>query len=299
MKKLFSLILLIFATLSLQAQMVDPVHGSAQLKTDGTAQAKMVFHLTIDPGWHVYSTNLGQDGPIEASLHVNKLDGVELVGKLRPVGKEINTFDNIFQMKLRYFEKSATFEQDVRFTKPQYSVDAYLEYGACNDEACMPPQELALKHSGKAPASAEADKAEEKTTEDAEELISAGDTMAADTTVIDTTTTAKLNEGDWWAPSINQMKATDDLTSHSLWYILLMGIVGGLLALVMPCIWPIIPMTVSFFMKRAKDNKKKGIRDAVLYGLSIIIIFLALGILVTAIWGPPARCLRRELLRLV
>ena len=132
--------------------MQDPVKFTTQLKTGSGPEAEMIFSATIDPGWHVYSTNLGQDGPIEASLHVNKLEGAELVGKLTPRGKEISQFDEMFGMNLRYFEKSVQFVQKVKFTKPQYNIDAYLEWGACNDEMCMPPGEASLKKSGKAPA---------------------------------------------------------------------------------------------------------------------------------------------------
>ena len=152
-KKHFSLLaLLLMLTLNAAAQMQDPVKFTTQLKTGSGPEAEMIFSATIDPGWHVYSTNLGQDGPIEASLHVNKLEGAELVGKLTPRGKEISQFDEMFGMNLRYFEKSVQFVQKVKFTKPQYNIDAYLEWGACNDEMCMPPGEASLKKSGKAPA---------------------------------------------------------------------------------------------------------------------------------------------------
>ena len=154
MKKLTIICLLLSVfSLTTLAQMQDPVKYTTQLKTGSGAEAEMVFSATIAPGWHVYSTNLGQDGPIEASLHVNKMDGAELVGKLTPKGKEISQFDEMFGMKLRYFENSVQFVQKVKFTKPQYDIDAYLEWGACNDEMCLPPSEAALKASGKSPAS--------------------------------------------------------------------------------------------------------------------------------------------------
>ena len=151
MKRLTAISFLLMVFFAVQAQMQDPVKFKSELKTGSGPEAEMIFSATIDPGWHVYSTNLGQDGPIEASLHVNKKDGVELVGKLTPKGKEISQYDEMFGMKLRYFENAVQFVQKVKFTKPQYDIDAYLEWGACNDEMCMPPGEVVLKKSGKSP----------------------------------------------------------------------------------------------------------------------------------------------------
>ena len=302
MKRLTAISFLLMVFFAVQAQMQDPVKFNSELKTGSGPEAEMIFSATIDPGWHVYSTNLGQDGPIEASLHVNKLEGAELVGKLTPRGKEISQFDEMFGMNLRYFEKSVQFVQKVKFTKPQYNIDAYLEWGACNDEMCMPPGEASLKKSGKSPAVAAAteDAAnadEQKAKEDAEALAKAkADSLAAlaaqqDSAAADTALNSRLStqdSQDLWRPVIKELQAKgvgDNIANHSLWYILLMGFVGGLLAVAMPCIWPIIPMTVSFFLKRAKTDKKKGIKDAITYGISIIVIYLALGLLVTAFFG--------------
>lgn len=132
------------------AQIKEPVHFTSQLKELKGGEAELIFSATIDPGWHVYSTGLGSDGPISASFHADKMDGVETVGKLQARGKEIKQFDKLFEMELRFFEQAVTFVQKVRFTKPDYDIDCYLEYGACNDEACLPPTEVALKAKGKA-----------------------------------------------------------------------------------------------------------------------------------------------------
>ena len=301
MKRLTAISFLLMVFFAVQAQMQDPVKFKSELKTGSGPEAEMIFSATIDPGWHVYSTNLGQDGPIEASLHVNKKDGVELVGKLTPKGKEISQYDEMFGMKLRYFENAVQFVQKVKFTKPQYDIDAYLEWGACNDEMCMPPGEAVLKKSGKSPAvetspspseggenvSAEAS-AEEKEKADATEDAAAVQADSAAVNTLNASTSQPLNSEGLWRPVIQELRAMgsgDSIANRSLWYILLMGFVGGLLAVAMPCIWPIIPMTVSFFLKRAKTDKKKGIKDAVTYGLSIIVIYLALGLLVTACFG--------------
>ena len=278
-----------------QAQMMEPVHFTSQLKNLQGNEAEILFTALIDEGWHVYSTNLGDGGPVSATFNIVKMDGAEPVGKLQTRGKETKQFDKMFDMELRFFEHKATFVQKVRFTKPTYTIDCYLEYGACNDEMCMPPTQVEFKQQGKSPvATPEKDKAEvEKKAGDeakAEEAIvpdtvAVADTVAADSSMVTLPTSP---QDALWAPVIDEMKtmgAGDSLTDHSLLYILLMGFVGGLLAVLMPCIWPIIPMTVSFFLKRAKSDKKKGIRDAITYGLSIIVIYLGLGLLVTAFFG--------------
>lgn len=315
-----TLALLMIVTLLANAQMQNPVKFTTQFKTDGTAEAEIVFSGKIGPGWHVYSTGLGDSGPISATFNVDKMDGVELVGSLKAVGHEISEFDKLFGMKLRYFEGSVTFIQKVKFVKPTYSIDAYLEYGACNDQNCLPPTSVEVHQKGNspkvaseakaAPATANA-KADAKTAIDPALIIEAakGDPQAeaalakakadsaakaqADSAArVDSAAAASLSTADkdaLWKPVVKQLQQQgggEDISNMSLWYIFLMGIVGGLLALVMPCIWPIIPMTVSFFLKRSKDDKKRGVRDAVLYGVSIIVIFLLLGIGVTAIFGP-------------
>ena len=292
-KTIMSLLVSLFA-LTVQGQMVDPVKFVSELKLLGNSDAEIVFKGTIDNGWHVYSTDLGQEGPIEATFNEVKMEGVEKVGKLTPKGKEIKKFDELFGMELKYFENSVTFVQKVKFTKPEYVIDCFLEYGACNDHSCMPPTQVELKKSGASPSVPKQEKEEKLVVAEQQEEPST-DTQSADTIAADTTAATIPSEVtgnvDLWQPVINELKASggnDNLVSRSLLYLLLMGFVGGLLAVCMPCIWPIIPMTVSFFLKRAKTDKQKGIRDAITYGLSIIVIYLGLGLLVTALFGSDS-----------
>ena len=139
MKKIMITCLLVLATVVAQAQMVEPVHFSSQLKEQANGEAEIVFTATVDDGWHVYSTDMGDDGPISASFNVVKMEGAEVMGKMKPRGNVTRQFDKMFGMELRFFEKRAAFVQKIRFTKPQYDIDCYLEYGACNDEMCLPP----------------------------------------------------------------------------------------------------------------------------------------------------------------
>ena len=152
MKKFISFLLLSFVVYALQAQIQEPVKFKTELNTLSDTEAEIVFTATIDQGWHVYSTELGDGGPISATFNVDKKSGLEPVGKLKPVGKEVATFDKLFEMKVRYFEGSAKFIQKVKLTGGAYEIEGYLEYGACNDESCLPPTEVPFKFSGSAKA---------------------------------------------------------------------------------------------------------------------------------------------------
>ena len=303
MKKIATLLTMVTVVLMAAAQMANPVTFTSQLKTNGTSEGEIVFTGKIDKGWHVYSTNLGDAGPTEANIVFHKKDGVEPVGKLKPVGKEISQFDEMFGAKLRFFENYVQFVQKVKFTKPNYDIDCDLEYGACNDESCLPPSSVSLKKAGKSPAvDGDADKnkeeedkakaeAEAKAKADSLAALAAADSAAMGAPV-DSAALAALDHDSLWKPvvgDIQRFDGTDGASGgRSLWYIFLLGLLGGLVALFTPCVWPIIPMTVSFFLKRAKNDKKKGIKDAVTYGISIVVIYLLLGLIVTAIFGPSA-----------
>lgn len=293
MKKAMTIAMLLLMVIMCQAQMADPVKFSAQLKTNGTADGEIVFSGKIANGWHVYSTDLGEDGPIQATFHVDKKDGVELVGKLTPKGREISQMDPMFEMKLRYFEHSVQFVQKVKFTKPKYSIKCYLEFGACNDQMCMPPTQVNFSKSGIAPAIDQKAAAEEMAEEKAAETAAAEtaltpDSAAADTAAAEAPATLSKQESDaLWTPVIKELEKYDTPVSNSLLYIFLAGIVGGFLALFTPCVWPIIPMTVSFFLKRNKD-RRKAIREATTYGISIVVIYVALGLIVSLLFGASA-----------
>ena len=296
-KSIFSILLLLFAVV-VQAQIQEPVKFKSELKTLQAGEAEVVFTGTIDKGWHVYSTDLGDGGPISATFNVESISGAELVGKLKPVGKEVAAFDKLFEMKVRYFENTAQFVQKLKLTGGEYKVEGFLEYGACNDENCLPPTQVPFKFSGKAEGTTVNGPAADKAADAGNvELEKSSDT--AQTAAMAVIGGAESNTGinvagdgttDLWKPVIDELQALGETVSQedmSWIYIFITGFVGGLLALFTPCVWPIIPMTVSFFLKRSKD-KKKGIRDAWTYGASIVVIYVGLGLLVTGIFGANA-----------
>lgn len=292
-KFLLSCLLIIMAWLPSFAQIQEPVKFKTELKTISDTEAQIVFTGNIDAGWHVYSTDLPSGGPISATFNVEKIQGAELMGKLTPQGKEIENFDKVFEMKLRYFENTATFVQKFKITDASYQIEGYLEYGACNDENCLPPTEVPFSFSGKGNAAT----ATVATSETKAETVNqpAAENSVAETTAIDSATTVALSDNetsvqDYWTPVIKELNSYGETTSQqdrSWIYIFFAGFIGGLLALFTPCVWPIIPMTVSFFLKRSKD-KKKGIRDAWTYGASIVVIYVALGLAITLIFGASA-----------
>ena len=293
-KLLFPFVLLLFAV-AVQAQIQDPVKFNSELKILAADEAEVVFTAAIDKGWHVYSTDLGDGGPISATFNVEKIFGAEVVGKLKPVGKEISTFDKLFEMKVRYFENTAQFVQKLKLTGGAYQIEGYLEYGACNDENCLPPTQVPFKFSGKAEgaakeaaAAAAETKAEEQPAK--QETVSGTAPVAAIGGADGPTEIKVADKVDLWKPVISELNSLGETTSQedmSWIYIFITGFAGGLLALFTPCVWPIIPMTVSFFLKRSKD-KKKGIRDAWTYGASIVVIYVTLGLAITLIFGASA-----------
>jgi thiol:disulfide interchange protein DsbD len=280
---LSSLLFCCFATAN--AQIYDPVKFNTVLTPVSDTEAEIIFTATIEPGWHVYSTDL-DEGPISATFHIEKTDGVEPVGKLKPRGKEVKKFDRIFQMDLRYFETKGEFVQRVKFTKPEYVITGYLEYGACSDETCLPPSDVPFSFSGKVSKAAQpVTKTVQPATETKEIKVEAPVAEVEEAAV-----THAVSASDLWSPVISELQAFGETTSQkdmSWLYIFFAGFAGGLLALFTPCVWPIIPMTVSFFLKRTKD-KAKGLRDAVTYGLSIIVIYVTLGVVITLLFGPNA-----------
>ena len=274
MKKKFilSCLLMVVCLTSAFAQIQDPVQFKTELKKISETEAQIIFTGTIDAGWHVYSTDLPEGGPISATFNTDKMEGIELDGKLTPEGKEIQNYDKMFEMNVRYFEDKATFVQKLKITAANYFIEGYFQYGSCNDENCLPPTDIEFSFSGNG-------------------SVAAASSNATATESAAPTVSSNVSTAEYWTPVIDKLNTfgeeTAETTNQSWLYIFFAGFIGGLLALFTPCVWPIIPMTVSFFLKRSKD-KKKGIRDAWTYGASIVVIYVTLGLAITLIFGASA-----------
>ena len=301
------------------AQMMNPVKVTSSFKVTSDTEGVITFVATIQPGWHMYSTQVVEDGPTPTTLTVEKISGAQLDGALKPTTTPIKKFEDMFDADVYYFENTATFTQKVKFLGGKYVVEGYLQYGACNDQNCIPPTSVDFNVSGEVtlpkakeePKTAEK-KSEEKIEAPAEAASADGETAQDESAPSDSTSVVSGLPADTpsdeasaslWSPVIEQLSSFDEggnssTSDASLWRIFLLGLLGGLVALVTPCVWPIIPMTVSFFLKKGTTKKstpeekaaakKRGIRDAILYGISIIVIYVSLGLIITAIFGASA-----------
>ena len=285
MKKLLTILIGLTAVLTAAAQMQDPIHFHSELKRISDTEAELLFQATIDAGWHVYSTGLGNNGPISATFHADRMEGAQTVGSLKARGKEVKQFDKMFGMEVRYFEQAVTFVQKIRFTQPRYDISCYIEYGACSDAMCLPPSSAELKTSGKGIEVKEPAKTDTSLIAQPQPVTSEKDTVLA------SKKDSILANKDLWQPVVKELQAfgNKDITDTEIswWIICLEGLWGGFLALFTPCVWPIIPMTVSFFLKRNKEQTK-AIREATTYGLSIVVIYVLLGLAVTLLFGASA-----------
>lgn len=288
--------------MGLNAQVIrDAVIWSRSVEDKSPTEKVLVFTATVKDPWHLYGTELPKGGPTPTHLLVDKIEGAELVGGLTSTQKPIEKYDPNFEMTLRFFSGKVTFRQKIRITDPKkFAFVGAIRYMACNDEQCLPPANWEFtvqpKELGKLGDAAAAKLTEETPATTEATATSLGEPSADSVASVDTLSvapqdTAALASSDLWAPVIPELKAYGDKALNqaegSLWMLLVGGFLGGLVALVTPCVWPMIPMTVSFFLKRSSD-RKKGIRDALLYGIGIIVIYVSLGLIVSAVFGSDA-----------
>ncbi len=281
---LFLLLAMLGICLQCMAQMHDPVKFTVTDEKTSDGRVLVRFSGQVEAGWHVYGTDIPEGGPTAATLHIDEAQGLKAEGTLRATGKVHRAEDPMFGMAVSYMEGKATFEQTFTITAPKYSVRGYLTYGACNQENCMPPSNVEFSFQGEADVKAAASGAEPQAGQ-----ASATDSLAGDTLPASMGEgTAQAEGTDLWAPVIRELHQAEPagaLGDKGLLAIFLLGLLGGLVALLTPCVWPIIPMTVSFFLKRSKDNRRQGVRDAMTYGVSIVVIYVLLGLLVTVFFG--------------
>ena len=312
MKKLISSIMLALIALVAQAQILTPFKWKIKLDDKGGAPEKeIVFTATADKGWHLYDMNLPEGGPVSTSFTFETLNGAELIGQPVPSVKPTTVYDEQFAMNLRWYPGTVSFTQKLKVTDPaKFKAEGEVEFMACNDETCLPPDQIPFSFDKKSihvdPALAANSSTTEVDKEDATAIQPDTQVVAEEASELNTpdpaaketpaTTSPKASDSltdspNLWSPVIDQLKSFGDATvsaADTSWlFIFFAGFLGGLIALLTPCVWPMIPMTVSFFLKRTKD-RKKAIRDAITYGLSIIVIYLVMGLLITGIFGASA-----------
>ena len=320
MRKLLLFSLLVFCRVISQAQILEPIKWEIQLKNSADSNLEIVFRARIDDGWHLYNMNLPKGGPVSTSFHFEKMKGLKLINNTTTTSKVIKKMDAVFGMELSWFAKEAVFIQKFKLTDAKtFHFSGYVEYMGCNDESCLPPSPenfefkaddltgLRLSTRGDQHKASNTSlisivKSDEKILKSESSVtdpkiaalqVNKLGINSTDSSTSETIAANELNGSPIWKPVIDKLQAFGHAGSAngsfapSWWLLFITGFLGGFLALLTPCVWPIIPMTVSFFLKRSKD-KKKAVKDALLYGLSIIVIYLLLGLGITIIFGASA-----------
>ncbi len=313
MKILRMTALLLFVSMQLPAQIMEPVKWKFSLNEN----SEVVLDAVVDQGWYIYDMNLPEGGPESTSFHFEKVAGAELVGKITPAAKAASKYDDMFEMELRYYKNSARFTQKFKVTDPdKFEISGYVHFQTCNNESCLPPADeefhftkknlpaaLAKVTAQKVESQPAAVRAVEETAEKKNDSAGSDSLSVVPLSTLVTPVSTLVTPGtqadsssvqsgiNWWEPVIDQLNVLGDgdkTKDSSWWMIFLWGFGGGLIALLTPCVWPMIPMTVSFFLKRSKNNRKKAIGDALTYGASIVVIYLVLGLLITGLFGASA-----------
>jgi thiol:disulfide interchange protein len=260
-KKIIFTISLVFIAFTSFGQIFEPIKWDVVQKNTGDKSAEIQIHATIEEGWHLYGLHISKGGPQPTVVVFENIENAEKTGELLAPSKLLKAFDANFNMELNWYINEAVFIQKIKFTDAsRVKIKGYIEFMACNDKSCLPPKKIPFS-------------------------LGTTATKEASKAVV------PVKTSNYWTPVIQELKSFGDTGgtsgTTSLWLIFIAGLIGGFLALFTPCVWPIIPMTVSFFLKRS-ENKKLGQRDAILYGVAIIFIYVLLGILITLIFGASA-----------
>ncbi len=267
-----------------QAQVFNPVTWDFKAKATSPTEAVLTFQANISRHWHIYSQHLAEGGPVATSFRLNPGKDYERVGTVQEKSKVINGFDKTFQMDISWFENQAVFIQKIKLTGTQATVSGTLEYMACDDERCLPPEEVEFSIPVQGLA---AEKKAENLPAKVEQDTVSGKTSVADSSLTPSSVEKQILPTTPAAGRAVLAQPQQTPRQESLWVTFVAGLLGGLAAIFMPCIFPLLPMTVSFFTKQA-ESRSSGIRNALLYGLSIVIIYVSLGLLITVLFGADA-----------
>ncbi len=278
MKKILSLFLFSIISILGYSQLLNPVKWNYSIENNGSEKATLVISANIDKGWHLYSQFIGDGGPVPTSFRFEKSSAYELIGKVKEVPKAKVVQDEIFGMEVAWFEKKATFKQEIKInSKSDFKLKGTLEFIVCDDKQCLPPEEVEFSFDVKGYSAAS------EATPSAEIKKENSDTTAATVTAV-ASDSSKTDTSKSLANTIVSNKEEKD---GSMWGIFFQGFLFGFVALLMPCIFPMIPLTVSFFTKQSK-SRAAGIRNALIYGLSIVVIYVGLGLGITILLGASA-----------
>ena len=271
-------LLAIIATLAVisgvHAQILKPVTWNSSVEMNDERNGRLIFKASIDEGWHLYGIDLPDGGPNPTTFTFDKVEGMTLNGDITPSRKPHEQVDMVFHLKLNWWEDKVDFYQDFTLDEPNgaYLVEASVRFQGCNDGSCIPPSTETFDFKGGNVVSQNTPSEESLQTDDKTSNAPSAQETAANK---------------WWNPVEFTDGASDNTASiaeSSWWYIFLWGFIGGLVALLTPCVWPMIPLTVSFFLKKS-NSRRRSIADAFTYGCAIVVIYLVLGLAITLIFG--------------
>ena len=269
-----STLVLLSVFVSVQGQILNPIKWTSSVSVEDNGMGTMTFSAVIEKGWHLYSMDIPEGGPVATSFNWDKIEGVELMGEPMPDRKPHEEIDEVFSMKLGWWEENVTITQKFKVVDMAsgYDIEGYINYMLCNDATCQAPSNETFRFVEEKSQSAPTVMSEPKQEVAVSQPVNAR---------------ADFSSEELWQPVDVQNEGSMETTgtsSRSLWYIFFAGFLGGLLALLTPCVWPMIPLTVSFFLKKS-GSRGKSVRDAIIYGLSIVVIYLALGLFITGVFG--------------
>ena len=263
------------------------------LQDKGNGEIELIADATIQQGWHMYDSKIPDNGPYPTSLNFDEIKGAEAVGDFNATGKQATVkYDPVFQMNIGTFDNSARFIQRIKVTdKGSFLITGDVRAQACDDKSCTPPlpNEFSFT-SADLPktVTATASTAASETEAPGTAVLPTGN-LSQDSSLISSPAAVPISVDKelLWTPVTEELNTfgTQHDGSSSLWSIFLKGLLWGFAALLTPCVWPMIPITVSFFLNRNKKVRRKAVADATLYGASIIFIYVALGLIITAIFG--------------
>lgn len=270
MRRSFLVILsIVFVAITASAQILDPIKWSSKLEMTSDKEGVVKFSAEIEDGWHLYGFNLPKGGPISTSINFTTLNGVELVGDIVPSVAPIEKLDMIFHLNLSYWENNVSFTQKIKVTGDDgFKIAGQINFMSCNDteKRCLPLKKESFDLSQGTP------------TDNTQPVV--------DSTPKTLTALTPVAGNDLWAPVVIPSGDNDSqsTTNAPWWHIFILGFLGGFVALLTPCVWPMIPLTVSFFLKK-NTSRSRSITDAIVYGLAIVVIYLILGLAITLIFG--------------
>lgn len=259
---------LLFGFAASRAAIIRPIVWSVSVDMESATAGTVKVKAGVQDGWHLYGTDVDPEaGPRPTAIDFIATPDVRFIGDLTADVPPVTAYDEVFQAQLSWWGSDVVFSREfvVMGNESDYAIDVAVSFQGCNDSECLAPaKESFMIRNG-------------AVVDESVSVASGGNDLPLSDNMFDP------GQNRWWQP-VEAVGAAQDISDSPWWYIFAWGFLSGLLALLTPCVWPLIPMTMSFFLKKGKP-RGEAIRDALLYGVSIVVIYLALGLVITGIYG--------------